>query len=114
MAFTEIDLVYIKKTIGKMCERRSPPHLRNELRTVYEVKGYDVIVYEERPQWNDPEKWSREPIAKFKYIRKDDRWKLYWMRGDLKWHPYEMKPATKSLGALVKEVDTDPHGAFWG
>ena len=32
MPFTEIELKYIDDTVGKMCKRRSPPHLRDELR----------------------------------------------------------------------------------
>jgi hypothetical protein len=80
------------------------PHLHNELRAIHEVQGYDVAVYEERPEWNDPEKWTREPIAKFKYVRKDNVWKLYWMGGDSKWHSYEPRPAAKSLEALHRKT----------
>ena len=114
MAFTEIELKRIEKTVGEMCERRSPAQYRDELRTTFEVKGYDVTVYEERPHWKNPEKWTKEPVAKFKYTRKDDVWKLYWMRSDLKWHSFEPSSRKKTLEALVKEVDSDPHGAFFG
>lgn len=114
MPFSEIELKRIENTVGKMCERRSPAHLRDKLRTIFKVEGQDVIVYEERPRWNNPQEWTSTPMAKFKTIRKDNAWKLYWMRRDLKWHAYEMPPGTKSLEALVKEVDSDPHGTFWG
>jgi hypothetical protein len=114
MPFTEIELKYIENTIGKMCKRRSPAHLCDQLRMAFEVKGYDVTVYEERPRWNNPQQWSSLPVAKFKYIRKDNVWKLYWMRQDMKWHSYEMPRGTRTLEALVEEVDTDPHGAFFG
>lgn len=114
MPFSEIELKRIENTVGKMCEWRSPAPLRDQLRTTFEVEGYDVIVYEERSGWNDPQEWTTLPVAKFKYIRKDNVWKLYWMRRDLKWHSYEMSPGTKSLEALVQEVDSDPQGAFFG
>jgi hypothetical protein len=114
MSFTEIELRRIEKTVGEMCERRSPMQFRDELRTTFDVKGYDVTVYEERPHWRNPQKWIKEPVAKFKYISKDNVWKLFWMRADLKWHSYEMPRGTKTLEALVKEVDIDPHGAFFG
>ncbi len=114
MPFTEIELKYIENTVGKMCKRRSPPHLRDELRIVYEVAGLDVIVYEERPHWHNPKEWSKMGLAKFKYGRKDSKWKLYWMRRDEKWHLYDMEMPTKSLELLVKEVDEDPNGAFFG
>ena len=114
MPFTEIELKHIENVVGKMCKRRSPEHLRDQLRLVYEVKGHDVTVYEERPRWDNPQQWSNLPVAKFKYIRKDNVWKLYWMRADMKWHLYEMPRDTKTLETLVKEVDKDPHGAFFG
>jgi len=114
MPFTEIELKYIENTVGKMCKRSSPAQLRNQLRTVFEVKGHDVTVYEERPGWDNPKQWSSLPVAKFKYIRKDNAWKLYWMRRDMKWHLYEMPYDTKTLESLIKEVDSDPHGAFFG
>lgn len=114
MPFTEIELKYIKNTVGKMCKQRSPAHLHDQLRTVFEVKGYDVTVYEERPGWDNPQQWSSLPVAKLKYTRKDNVWKLYWMRRDMKWHLYEMPRGTKNLEPLLEEVDNDPHGAFFG
>jgi hypothetical protein len=69
VAFNDIELMNIKKTVGKMCERRSPPHLRNELRTVYEVKGYDVIVYEAFATQFINLGWNHQPyIMYFKKI----------------------------------------------
>lgn len=114
MAFSEFELKHIENTVGRMCQRRSPAHLRDQLRTVYNVKGHDVTVYEERPRWNNPQAWSSTGIAKFKYIRTYNVWKLYWMRSDMKWHLYEPSRGSRTLEALVKEVDTDPHGAFFG
>src|SRR5271169_2733739 len=113
MPFTEFELKYIEKTVGKMCELRSPTHLHDKLQIVFEVKGYDVIVSEKRPRWDDPLQWLNMPIAKFKFIKKDKVWKLYWMRKDMKWHSYfEMPNSSKNLEALVQEVDGDPQGAF--
>ena len=116
MPFTEIELKYIEHTVGKMCKRRSPADLREELRIVYEVTGLDVILYEERPVWHNPKQWSKMGVAKFKYSRKDSKWKLYWMRRDVKWHMYDVgiPGGTKKLEVLVREVDDDPDGAFFG
>ena len=59
MPFTEIELRHLEDTVGKMGKRRSPPHLRDELRIVYEVERLDVVVHEERPDWHDSKRWSR-------------------------------------------------------
>jgi hypothetical protein len=116
MPFSEIELRYIEETVGKMCKRRSSPDLRDQLRIVYEVERLDVVVYEERPDWRDPKRWIRMGAAKFKYNRKDGKWKLYWLRRDRKWHLYDvgMPGGTKKLEVLVGEVNSDPHGAFFG
>ncbi len=114
MPFTEFELKYIEKTVGEMCKRRSPPHLRDKLRTVYVVKGHDVAMYEERPYWKNPKKWTSHGIAKFKYIKNQNVWRLYWMRQDLKWHLYGAFPESKRLEELVTEVDNDPFGVFFG
>ena len=49
MAFNELELKRIDRTIGELCRRGSPPENADELRTVYEVEGHSVSVYEERP-----------------------------------------------------------------
>ncbi len=48
MAFSEFELKQIENTVGKLCKRRSPVHVRDQLRTTYVVKGHDVTMYEER------------------------------------------------------------------
>jgi hypothetical protein len=114
MAFTEIELKLIENTVGKMCERRSPPHLRDQIRTVYLIANHSVEVYEQRPRWRHPEEWINSGKAKFLYTRTTGKWKLYWMRQDRKWHLYGAVSESTTLEKLVAEVDQDPHGAFFG
>ena len=114
MAFSEIELKVIENTVGKMCQRRSPAQLRDEIRTVYLITKYSVEVYEQRTKWNNREEWTNTGIAKFLYTRTTKKWKLYWMRQDLKWHLYEPLLESTRIEPLVEEVDKDPHGTFWG
>jgi hypothetical protein len=114
MSFNEFELKYIETVIGKLCKRRSPGHLRDQLRFVFVVKEHDVTVYEERPRLNNPREWTTSGIAKFKYSRKQNVWKLYWMRQNLMWHLYGPLPESIRIDRLVAEVDKDPHGAFFG
>ncbi|MHB9052726.1 MAG: DUF3024 domain-containing protein [Thermoleophilia bacterium] len=30
------------------------------------------------------------PVAKLKYVRTKNEWRLFWQRRDLKWHAYEL------------------------
>ena len=51
--------------------------------------------------------------AKATFVKTAGIWKVYWMRGNLKWHPYD--PATApSLEAFLKLVHEDKHNCFFG
>ena len=114
MAFSDIELDYIDKIVGRLCRRRSPAHLSHKIRVEYEIKNHDVIVFEERPRFNAQGEWLRMDCAKFKYNRTSQTWKLYWMRRDRKWHAYETESRRAGLESLIREVDADPYGAFFG
>ena len=42
------------------------------------------------------------------------QWRLFWMRGNLKWHAYKTKSVNGDLVQLVSEVDEDAWGCFFG
>ena len=46
MAFIELELKRIEKTVGQLCLRRSPAHLTPQLRLEYRVKGHEVLIVE--------------------------------------------------------------------
>ena len=54
------------------------------------------------------------PLAKLTYVKTENIWKLYWKRANDKWVIYEPKGSAKDLGTLVKEIDKDSHGCFFG
>jgi Protein of unknown function (DUF3024) len=114
LAFSEIELKRIEGIVETFCRRRSPVHARHQVRTEYRVKGQDVLIIEVRTVWDDPTRWMEHGIAKFKFNRKTGEWRLFWQRASLKWEAYEPLSANRELSELVKEVDRDPHGCFFG
>ncbi len=114
MAFSELELKKIDKLVGGMCQERIPAHIRNELELIYRVKGHDVTILEKRPDWQDPRITIEIPVAKLKYVRTKNEWRLYWQRRDLKWHCYDLSPSSRDLKELVEEVDNDPYCYFFG
>ena len=116
MAFDDLELRRIVNTVGALCRRRSPPQFKDKLQITYEVTGHNVLVYETRPPWDEPGEWTKLGAAKFTYIRSRKEWKLYWMRRDSKWHAYnpETTSKTHTLEQLVRIVDEDQYGAFFG
>ncbi|MGZ8422146.1 MAG: DUF3024 domain-containing protein [Nitrospira sp.] len=114
MAFSELELKRIEKTVGQLCLRRSPVHLLPQLRLEYRVKGHEVLIVERRPRWDKPEEWGESVIAKLKFVRTVQQWQLYWQRANLKWYGYEPYFSSQDVADLVREIDTDPHGCFFG
>ena len=114
MAFAEIELARIEKIVGGFCRAKTNHEFRNELRLEYSVNRHDVEIYEVRPDWMDPSKEMHTPVAKVKYVRTANEWRLYWMRADLKWHRYEPFEPTRDLQEIVDAVGRDEYCCFFG
>ncbi len=115
MAFSELEIKSIQKLAYSFLEKRRPPiHLRKELDLGYHIDGNSIVIFEIRPVWNNPEKTIEKPVAKATYIKKNNIWKLYWQRADLKWHSYELNPEVNTLEEFFKVVDEDECCCFWG
>jgi hypothetical protein len=114
MAFSEIELARIEKAVGRFCKRRTNPAIRDKLRLEYSVNRHDIEIFEIRPHWRNPDEEIESSVAKIKYLRSSNEWKLYWMRQDLKWHSYEPHSVGKNLEELVDVVDKDEYCCFFG
>ena len=114
MAFSEIELKRIEKTVGDLRRKRSPAHLKDELRVEYKITRHDILIFEVRPSWDDPKEFFEMEVAKLRYMRTKNRWFLFWKRASGKWESYQPAPESKNIGALVSEIDKDPWGCFWG
>jgi len=114
MAFSEIELKRIEKTVGAFCVARTPLHIKDQLSVEYSIKGHDVLIYEKRPHWRNPSEVMEEAVAKLKYVRTTNTWQLYWQRANLKWESYEPFPQSKDIGDLLKAVSADRYGCFFG
>lgn len=113
MAFNELDLKRIDKLVGGFCRRRTRPEHAHELRFDYRLEGQSVVLYEERPDWRDPNQLMQSPFAKLRYVRTTGLWTLYWMRADLKWHAYRPAPPSADLAALMDIIGEDAYCAFF-
>ena len=97
-----------------LLKNRPPVKIRPKLDLGYEIKGQSVILFEIRPLWNNPSKILHHPYAKATFVLKGNCWKVYWMRGNLKWHLYDPKPIVKTLSEFLKLVEEDEHACFKG
>jgi len=114
MAFNDIDRHKIKKAVGGLCEQRTPAHLKDELRFEYEIDKQNVIIYEVRPAFMQEGEFTKMPLAKLTYVSSRKIWNLYWKRASGKWKKYEPMDSAKDLKPLVREIDQDAYGCFFG
>lgn len=102
--------------VARFCENRVPRQYRSELRVDFVVRGDAVTIRELRAPWcadYGPE-WSVNPRAQLRFDHRTGLWTLYWPDRNTRWHVYEDAAPTGDIAWLLREIDVDRHGAFWG
>jgi hypothetical protein len=102
----------LENFVGKM--RPADEALRQKLDFGYNIEDQSVILFEIRPDWAKPEIIREHPFAKATYVKKSDTWKIYWLRANLKWYPYDPNPTAKSLQNFLEIVERDDRHCFFG
>ena len=94
--------------------RRPPEKIRDQVDIKVCIEKQSVVIYEIRPYYLDPLKILDIPIAKATYVATRDIWKIFWKRGDLKWHTYQPEPTVKDVDTFFTLVDEDRYYCFFG
>jgi hypothetical protein len=100
--------------VRRHCQRRVPPHARDQVRLETVVRGSTITIIERRVPWRHdfgPE-WSRLKIAQLRYHY--GSWTLHWANRNGRWLPYSDLAPSPRLDDLLTEIDRDPASAFWG
>lgn len=58
--------------------------------------------------------WASMPVAQFRYDTDTQLWSLYWADRNSRWDRYWDLDPESTLEPLLKEVEADPTGIFWG
>jgi hypothetical protein len=114
MAIPELTRRRAERLLQQLIDRRVPPHVRNEIRMSVETRGNNITLFEHRPVWRMPDKWTDGKVAQFRYEPTSERWTLLWSDRHGRWLRYEGKRPAADIATLIREVDEDPVGAFWG
>ena len=104
-----------QRLLDNFIEKHRPPvELRDQLDYGYAIEGRVVRIFEIRPFWLDQSEIIESAVARAKFVKSRSVWKVYWMRADLKWHPYDPQREVSSLAAFLELVEEDKYGCFWG
>ena len=102
--------------VERFCENRVPGEYRGEVRVDFVVRGDAVTIRELRAPWREeygPE-WSVGALAQMRFDPATRLWTLYWPDRNTRWHVYEDAEPTDDVEWLLREIDLDPSGIFWG
>lgn len=115
MAFNDIERKRVERAIASfLTKHRPPPEVRSQVDIGSCIKGYSIEIFEIRPQWNDPKVIQHHPCAKATYVKSRNLWKLYWMKSDLKWHPYPPASEVRKVEEVLEIVGNDENCCFFG
>ncbi|WP_285258492.1 DUF3024 domain-containing protein [Halopseudomonas bauzanensis] len=111
MAFSEFEAKKIERAASEFLTSRRPPvEIRPRLDLDVRVSGQSVQIVETRPHFREPSTIIESPVAKATFVKKSQRWKIYWMRSDLNWHSYTPEPESRSIEEFFAIVN----GCFFG
>jgi hypothetical protein len=104
----------LKKFVESL--RPKEHEIREQLDFGYSYDGKIIEIYEIRPVWDNPKEIQHLPFAKIRYYqsKSKEQWKLYWMRGNLKWKLYDPHPSSNDLSKLLEVIKEDTFACFFG
>ncbi len=114
MPLSEFSKKLVESLLLKYCENKIPVTTTDQLRLEFKIKGNNVTLYETRLVLRNPSVWSENPVAQFRFDDKTKKWDLYCRYRNSKWYLYREIDSSANFDDLLKEVDRDPTGIFWG
>ena len=115
MAFSAAQRQICEREMDAFIERRRPPEeLRDQLDLGYRIENQSIEIFELRARYDDPTQKIECPIAKTSWVKSRDKWRIFWMRGNLKWYRLDPLPEVDELKLFLSQVERDPYGCFWG
>jgi hypothetical protein len=100
--------------LATYCETRVPPEMRDRARVFHLVRGHTVTIVESAAS-SDGGDWLDVPVARMKYDPAlGGIWTLYWFDRNSKAHRYDQLNPQRQLRNVLREIERDPTGIFWG
>lgn len=102
--------------VAAYCATRVPADLDDEIQVEYELRGNTITLYERRPPWREDvgSEWTSMRICVFEWDHDRHKWTLYSIDRNDRRRRYEFAEPASDLMPLLREVDNDPTGIFWG
>ncbi|MBI4765502.1 MAG: DUF3024 domain-containing protein [Deltaproteobacteria bacterium] len=114
MPLPEFTRKLIEGKLSKYCTSRIPEHARHNMRLIFNINENIVTLILSRPYFKDPSKWAERSVAQVRFDNDHKKWQLYFIDKKDRWHPHDLIQPSADFDDLLKELDHDPTGLFWG
>ena len=114
MALPVLTRRLVEEKLATYCRKKCPPQLKDQVRLAHKIIGNNVTLFEERPAFGTPDTWVDIVVAQFRFVPDSKEWSLYCADRNSRWHLYYDLNPQRDFEMLLKEVDDDPTGIFWG
>lgn len=105
----------VEKKVDEFCKKRVPPHVLDKVNLSYKIRGDSVTIFENRAPWHESMKeLTSMAITQIRFNEKTGKWTLFCADRNDRWHEYYDIEPTKNIDKILKEIDKDPTGIFWG
>ena len=89
MAIPDTTSLIIESTLISYIEGKIPAHVRDKVRLSYRFRGNTIILFEHRPAFRTPDRWTDSTVAQFRYDPGGNNWTLYCADRNSRWHKYD-------------------------
>jgi hypothetical protein len=114
MPLSEFTKKLVETKLSEYGDYKIPIHARDQVRLIHKIVGNKVTLIETRPYHMNPSVWTETPIAQIRFDHGTKKWTLYFMDRNSKWHLYDMVKPSANFDDMLKALDRDPTGIFWG
>lgn len=113
MPIPQLERDRVERALEKFWNR-VPEAIWPKLAYEYRLGGTSVVVLERRPHFQDRAQQTELSFAKFVYSPTVGGWSLKWSDRHGRWHAYEGFQNVPHFRDLLREVEADPTGIFFG
>jgi len=113
MAFTKMEREEYENLVSNLIEARRMQATENGFDLGYIFNNQSIELFEIHPSTHNEQGFFNLSVAKITFIRTTNIWKIYWMRGSLKWQSYRRNPAANKLSEALFIVNEDEDCCFW-
>jgi hypothetical protein len=114
MPLPEFTRKLIEVKLSQYCLNHIPEHARHNVRLVFNISENIVTLILARPYFRNPSKWAERSVAQIRFDSDMKTWQLYFIDRKNNWRPYDLIQPRADFDDLLKELDRDPTGVFWG